>query len=168
MDDLQNGDAIFPAMLEAIRGARRNINFETYIYWSGEIGQQFADVQDTKDQLNSGGYLADDALATTVFLQTRLAKPLLIEGPAGVGKTQLATSLAQITGRRLLRLQCYEGQDESKALYEWDYGKQLLYTQILREKITELVGDTRTLDEATVTYPEVSVVPGAATEGADS
>ena len=109
---------------------------------------QFVDVQDTKDRLNAGGYLADDALATTVFLQTRLDKPLLIEGPAGVGKTQLASSLAQVTGRRLLRLQCYEGQDESKALYEWDYGKQLLYTQILREKITELVGDTRTIDEA--------------------
>lgn len=109
---------------------------------------QFVDVQDTKDRLNAGGYLADDALATTVFLQTRLDKPLLIEGPAGVGKTQLASSLAQVAGRRLLRLQCYEGQDESKALYEWDYGKQLLYTQILREKITELVGDTRTIDEA--------------------
>ncbi len=72
----------------------------------------------------------------------------MIEGPAGVGKTELAKVLAAATGRRLLRLQCYEGQDETKALYEWDYGKQLLYTQILREKIGQLVADATDLDEA--------------------
>ena len=79
---------------------------------------------------------------------TRLEKPLLVEGPAGVGKTELAKALAAATGRRLLRLQCYEGQDETKALYEWDYGKQLLYTQILREKIGQVVADAPDLDAA--------------------
>ena len=108
----------------------------------------FADVAAAKDRLAEFGYLSDDRLATTVFLQTRLGKPLLLEGPAGVGKTQLATTLAQATGRRLIRLQCYEGQDESKALYEWDYGKQLLYTQILREKIGEFIEDAPDLNEA--------------------
>ena len=108
----------------------------------------FADVADAKDRLAEQGYLADDRLATTVFLQSRLGKPLLLEGPAGVGKTQLAQTLASTTGRRLLRLQCYEGQDESKALYEWDYGKQLLYTQILREKIGQVVEDAADLTEA--------------------
>ena len=109
---------------------------------------EFADVDDALDRLEDAGYLADDRLATTVFLQTRLGKPVLLEGPAGVGKTQLATSLAEVTGRRLLRLQCYEGQDETKALYEWDYGKQMLYTQILREKIGQVVEDAADLTEA--------------------
>lgn len=110
--------------------------------------QGFTDIEDTRAQLATCGYLADDRLATTVFLQTRLEKPVLLEGPAGVGKTQLAESLAAATGRRLIRLQCYEGQDETKALYEWDYGKQLLYTQILREKIGQVVEDAADLNEA--------------------
>jgi MoxR-like ATPase len=110
--------------------------------------QGFTDVENTRAQLATCGYLADDRLATTVFLQTRLEKPVLLEGPAGVGKTQLAESLAAATGRRLIRLQCYEGQDETKALYEWDYGKQLLYTQILREKIGQVVEDAADLNEA--------------------
>src|SRR3954471_2966336 len=108
----------------------------------------FAEVDDVVDALGAQGYTADTRLATTVFLVTRLDKPLLIEGPAGVGKTELAKALAAVTGRRLLRLQCYEGQDETKALYEWDYGKQLLYTQILREKIGQVVADAPDLREA--------------------
>ena len=75
------------------------------------------------------------------YLVTQLNKPVLLEGPAGVGKTELAKTLAAVTGRRLLRLQCYEGQDETRALYEWDYGKQLLYTQMLREKINDIIAD---------------------------
>ncbi|MDY6997491.1 MAG: MoxR family ATPase [Actinomycetota bacterium] len=108
----------------------------------------FATVDEVRTALGGEGYIADERLATTVFLQTRLDKPLLIEGPAGVGKTELAKALATATGRRLLRLQCYEGQDETKALYEWDYGKQLLYTQILREKIGQIVSDAADLGEA--------------------
>jgi MoxR-like ATPase len=100
------------------------------------------------DALREHGYIADIRLATIVFLATRLDKPLLVEGPAGVGKTELAKALAGITGRRLLRLQCYEGQDDTKALYEWDYGKQLLYTQILREKIGQVVADAPDLESA--------------------
>jgi MoxR-like ATPase len=108
----------------------------------------FGSVAAVAEALRAQGYIADTRLATTVFLLTRLDKPLLVEGPAGVGKTELAKMLAAATGRRLLRLQCYEGQDETKALYEWDYGKQLLYTQILREKIGEVVADAADLHEA--------------------
>ena len=108
----------------------------------------FDSVEGVREALAGEGYIADERLATTVFLQTRLDKPLLVEGPAGVGKTELAKALAAATGRRLLRLQCYEGQDETKALYEWDYGKQLLYTQILREKIGQIVADATDLDDA--------------------
>ena len=109
---------------------------------------QFESVEQVVEALSEAGYIADTRLATTVFLVTRLDKPLLIEGPAGVGKTELAKALAAVTGRQLLRLQCYEGQDETKALYEWDYGKQLLYTQILREKIGQVVSDAPTLEDA--------------------
>ncbi|MBF6248633.1 AAA family ATPase, partial [Nocardia elegans] len=108
----------------------------------------FASTEDVHSALAAVGYLPDERLATTVFLMTRLEKPLLIEGPAGVGKTELAKALAAATGRKLLRLQCYEGQDETRALYEWDYGRQLLYTQILREKIGQFVADTADLGEA--------------------
>src|SRR5829696_2064256 len=101
----------------------------------------FDSVEQVREALAGEGYIVDERLATTVFLLTRLEKPLLLEGPAGVGKTELAKMLAAATGRRFLRLQCYEGQDETKALYEWDYGKQLLYTQMLREKIAEIVQD---------------------------
>ncbi|NIJ12593.1 MoxR-like ATPase [Saccharomonospora amisosensis] len=108
----------------------------------------FDSVDQVVTALAEQGYLTDTRLATTVFLLTRLEKPLLLEGPAGVGKTELAKVLAAATGRRLLRLQCYEGQDETKALYEWDYGKQLLYTQLLRDKIGQIVEDTADLSEA--------------------
>ncbi len=108
----------------------------------------FGSVDEVTERFAAEGYIADRRLATTVYLQTRLDKPLLLEGPAGVGKTELARTLAAATGRRLLRLQCYEGQDESRALYEWDYGKQLLYTQMLREKIGELTADAPDLASA--------------------
>jgi len=84
---------------------------------------------DVRASLGDAGYLADDRIAQVVFLATRLDKPILAEGPAGVGKTALALALAEATGRRLVRLQCYEGLDEAKALYEWDYHKQLLRLQ---------------------------------------
>jgi MoxR-like ATPase len=108
----------------------------------------FSSVEDVTERFAAHGYIADRRLATTVFLLTRLDKPVLLEGPAGVGKTELAKTLAAATGRRLLRLQCYEGQDESRALYEWDYGKQLLYTQMLRDKIGDLTADAPDLASA--------------------
>lgn len=108
----------------------------------------FASVDDVVERFANHGYIADQRLATTVFLLSRLDKPVLLEGPAGVGKTELAKALAAATGRRLLRLQCYEGQDESRALYEWDYGKQLLYTQMLRDKIGDLTADAPDLASA--------------------
>ncbi|KNE82546.1 MULTISPECIES: AAA family ATPase [Streptomyces] len=108
----------------------------------------FVSVEDVSERFAAHGYIADRRLATTVFLLTRLDKPVLLEGPAGVGKTELAKTLAAATGRRLLRLQCYEGQDESRALYDWDYGKQLLYTQMLRDKIGDLTADTPDLASA--------------------
>ena len=87
---------------------------------------QFADVADVTKRLSAAGYLPDHQIATTVFLADRLGKPLLVEGPAGVGKTELAKAMAAATGSELIRLQCYEGLDEARALYEWNYKKQLL------------------------------------------
>src|SRR5512144_2198703 len=101
-----------------------------------------------KASLNEQKYIASDEIATIVFLAQKLGKPLLTEGPAGVGKTELAKAIAGATGRELIRLQCYEGLDESKALYEWEYSKQLLYTQLLRDKLNDTLGRADTLAEA--------------------
>ena len=97
-----------------------------------ESAARFASPQDVHERLAAVDYLSDDAIASTVFLADRLQKPVLVEGPAGTGKTQLAKSVAELTGARLIRLQCYEGLDESKALYEWNYRKQLLRIQASR------------------------------------
>jgi MoxR-like ATPase len=90
---------------------------------------QFSSVGDVDKRLSEAGYLPDAQIATTVFLADRLGKPLLVEGPAGTGKTELAKALATATGSELIRLQCYEGLDEARALYEWNYKKQLLRIQ---------------------------------------
>jgi MoxR-like ATPase len=90
---------------------------------------------EVKDLLRSGGYIADENIATAVFLALRMEKPILIEGPPGVGKTGLAKTLSEVMDFPLVRLQCYEGIDEGKALYDWEYGKQLLYTQLLRTQL---------------------------------
>lgn len=90
--------------------------------------------------LNSVGYISTRSISTAVFLAHGLRKPILIEGPAGVGKTDLAQSMSRWLDLPILRLQCYEGLDEGKALYEWKYGKQLLYTQILKEKLNDVIG----------------------------
>lgn len=93
----------------------------------------YADAADARDRLEQAGYLADHAVSTVAFLATRLAKPVLVEGPAGVGKTELAKAMADSLGAELIRLQCYEGLDEAKALYEWNYRKQLLRIQAERD-----------------------------------
>jgi len=113
-----------------------------------ETTSAFAGVSDVVDRFREHDYVMPDKVGTVVYLAAELVKPVLVEGPAGVGKTELAKTLAAVTGRRLIRLQCYEGQDDTKALYEWDYGKQLLYTQLLRQQIDELVEGTSGLAEA--------------------
>lgn len=94
------------------------------------------------------GYISTRAISTALYLAHHLRKPVLIEGPAGVGKTDLAVSIAKALSYSLLRMPCYEGLDDSKALYEWKYGKQLLYTQILKEKIGQLVDTSDSVQDA--------------------
>ena len=108
----------------------------------------FDSVDNVIHQLGEQGYICDKRIATVVFLAQQLDKPVLVEGPAGVGKTELAKVVAEALGRELIRLQCYEGLDEAKALYEWEYSKQLLYTQILKDKVSETIGDSQSLTEA--------------------
>ena len=96
---------------------------------ASELVNRFESVQQVRDGLRDINYLADDGIAGVAYLADRLGKPVLVEGPAGTGKTQLAKSVAEFTGARLIRLQCYEGMDESKALFEWNYKKQLLRIQ---------------------------------------
>jgi len=108
----------------------------------------FDSVDEVQKRLLDQSYIAGKKIATVVYLATKLNKPVLVEGPAGVGKTELAKVVASAVGRKLIRLQCYEGLDESKALYEWEYSKQLLYTQMLRDKVNDVIAGTRTLKEA--------------------
>jgi len=108
----------------------------------------FASIEEVSDRLAAAGYQPSREIATAVFLADRMEKPVLVEGPAGAGKTELARAFSQISGRTLIRLQCYEGLDESRALYEWEYSKQLLYTQLLRERIGAKVAEAGTLAEA--------------------
>ena len=97
------------------------------------MSDEFGTIEEARRGLSEAGYLADDSTALVSFLAGRLGKPVLVEGPAGVGKTELAKALSRYLGRRLVRLQCYEGLDEAKALYEWNYRKQLLRIQAERE-----------------------------------
>jgi MoxR-like ATPase len=108
----------------------------------------FESIEDVIGKFADEQYICDRRIATIVYLATHLRKPILVEGPAGVGKTELAKVVASSLGCQLIRLQCYEGLDEAKALYEWEYAKQLLYTQILKDKISETLEGTTTLKDA--------------------
>jgi len=108
----------------------------------------FTSIEDVINKFAEQKYICNQRIATIVYLATHLRKPILVEGPAGVGKTELAKVLGGALHCDLVRLQCYEGLDEAKALYEWEYAKQLLYTQILKDKIGEVLEGTRNLKEA--------------------
>src|SRR4026208_204312 len=108
----------------------------------------FQSVDQVISDLGGEKYICNKNVATVVYLGTALQKPILVEGPAGVGKTELGKVLADSLGLELIRLQCYEGLDEAKALYEWEYAKQLLYTQILKDKIGEILQGAKTLQDA--------------------
>jgi MoxR-like ATPase len=108
----------------------------------------FKDIGQVTQALAQQQYISTDDISTVMYLADKLEKPILTEGPAGVGKTELAKAWSKATGRPLIRLQCYEGLDEGKALYEWEYAKQMLYTQLLRDKLSQLLADAPTLTAA--------------------
>ncbi len=108
----------------------------------------FKSVSDVQDKLQDVGYITSREVATVVFLASATQKPILVEGPAGVGKTELAKAVSRAFNCELIRLQCYEGLDEAKALYEWEYAKQLLYTQMVKEKISDVIVGAKTLSDA--------------------
>ena len=104
----------------------------------------FASIEDVINKFAEQKYICNRRIATIVYLASHMRKPILVEGPAGVGKTELAKVIAESLHCELVRLQCYEGLDEAKALYEWEYAKQLLYTQILKDKISEVFAGRQT------------------------
>ena len=110
--------------------------------------KKFKDVDHVTASLETADYICSKTIATVVYLAQATQKPVLVEGPAGVGKTELSKSVARSLERELIRLQCYEGLDETKALYEWEYAKQLLYTQMVKEKIDDVVSGAQNLPEA--------------------
>jgi MoxR-like ATPase len=110
--------------------------------------RSLASVADVSEQFTAAGYVCSKETATAVFLMVQLQRPLLVEGPPGVGKTELAKVLARTAEAQLIRLQCYEGLDEAKALYEWEYSKQLLYVQMLKEQLGSLLATTTSLNDA--------------------
>jgi MoxR-like ATPase len=109
---------------------------------------QLDSIKRIEEGFESFGYICSTQIATAVFLAFQLRKPILVEGPPGVGKTELAKTTSQLLEVPLIRLQCYEGLDEAKALYEWKYGKQLLYTQVLKEKLGDLLQGAQGLAES--------------------
>src|SRR5216684_7559793 len=108
----------------------------------------FSSIDEVIDRFTQNNYFASLRIATVIYLATAMKKPILVEGPAGVGKTDLAKVLAASLKEEMIRLQCYEGLDEGKALYEWEYAKQLLYTQILKDKVSEVLVGTKGLAQA--------------------
>ncbi len=110
--------------------------------------RDFSSVEQITDEYKSLSYICSKQIATTLYLAQKLGKPILVEGPAGVGKTELAKTTAKYFDAELIRLQCYEGLDESKALYEWKYGKQLLYTQILKDSLNKIIKDSDSLAQS--------------------
>jgi MoxR-like ATPase len=127
---------------------RYAIDFLSYTISKRKPVMKFKNVDHVKTALKKADYICSKTIATVVYLAQATQKPVLVEGPAGVGKTELSKAVAQSLQRPLIRLQCYEGLDESKALYEWEYAKQLLYTQMVKGKIDDVISGADSLSAA--------------------